>query len=202
MEVKGPGETTFLKLVYRAPSGDDPDFFPFTLLDSLFSGPTSLSMFGGGGISNKTSRLYRALVERELAVSVSGSLQATIDPGTYDLQITVRPDKSVEAVIAAVDTEIKRLQAEIFSEEEIARAVKQARAMFAYSTENITNQAFWLGFSEMFSSYEWFQRFVANLEKVTPGEIQKAANLYLQPSRRVVGVYLPTGESAEADEQA
>jgi zinc protease len=32
----------------------------------------------GSGISNKTSRLYRALVERELAISVQGGLQATL----------------------------------------------------------------------------------------------------------------------------
>lgn len=202
VEVKGPGETTYLRIVYRAPSGNDPDFFPFTLLDSLLSGPASLSMFGGGGISNKTSRLYRALVERELAVSVSGSLQATIDPGTYDLHITVRPDKSFESVLKAVDAEINRLQDSLITREEAARAVKQARALFAYSTENITNQAFWLGFSEIFSSYEWFQNFVVNLERITPEEIQRVAKKYLQVGSRVVGVYLPTGNAVEKEGQA
>jgi zinc protease len=50
------------------------------VLDSLLTGPTGLNMFGGGGISNKTSRLYHNLVERELAVSIHGGLQATLDP--------------------------------------------------------------------------------------------------------------------------
>ena len=40
--------------------------------------------------------------------------------------------------------------------QEIARAIKQARALFAYGSENITNQAFWLGYAEMFASYDWF----------------------------------------------
>ena len=42
------------------------------------------------------------------------------------------------------------------SAEELRRAVKQARALFAYGTESITNQAFWLGFAEMFANYDWF----------------------------------------------
>ena len=73
LTVEGPGETTYAQVVYHAPQGQHPDFFAFTVLDSLLCGPSSLNMFGSG-ISNKTSRLYRALVEKELAVSVSGGL--------------------------------------------------------------------------------------------------------------------------------
>ena len=83
--------------------------------------------------------------------------------------------------------------------DEISRAVKQARALFAYSTENITNQAFWLGFSETFAAYDWFLNFVPSLGQVKPANIQRIAKEYLQPSRRVIGTYIPTGESAEED---
>jgi zinc protease len=82
VSVEGPGETVFLQVSYRAPKADDPDFFALNLLDSLLTGPTNLNMFGGG-ITNKTSRLYKALVEKELAVSVNGAVQATIDPYPY-----------------------------------------------------------------------------------------------------------------------
>ena len=77
LTVEGPGETAFVQDTYRAPAATDPDFLPFVVLDSLLTGPSSLNLFGGG-ISNKTSRLYRALVEAELAVSLHGSLPATI----------------------------------------------------------------------------------------------------------------------------
>ena len=91
LEMSGPGETTYLQVVYHSPAANLPDFFACTVLDSLLAGPTSLNMFGGGGVSNKTSRLYRALVENNLAVSVGGGMQATIDPYLYDLSITVHP---------------------------------------------------------------------------------------------------------------
>jgi zinc protease len=194
VEVKGPGETTYLELSWRAPSADNQDFYAMTVLDSLLTGPTSLNMFGGGGISNKTSRLYRTLVEKELAVSVVGSLQATIDPFLYNITITVRPDRKLEDVVIAVDSEIDRLLNTPVPQSEIDRAVKQARALFAYGSENITNQAFWLGYSEMFSTYDWFLHYVENLNAVTPSRLLNAAQQLLPARYRITGMYLPQGE--------
>ncbi len=199
IEVKGPGKTTFLQLSYRSPAAADSDFFPFTVLDSLLTGPTSLNMFGGGGTSNKTSRLYRALVEKELATGISGGTQATIDPFLYEITITVRPGQSIAAVLQAVDAEINRLQQEKVHPDEIARAIKQARAIFAYGSENITNQAFWLGYAEMFANYDWFVEYMPRLELVSPADLQRIAQEYLASDRRVVGVYIPSGEEIAAE---
>jgi len=198
LSVEGPGETTYLDISYHAPAANDPDFFPVTVLDSLLAGPSSLNMFGGGGISNKTSHLYRALVEKELAVSVSGGLTATADPFLYSFVITVHPNHKVEEVLAAFDDEIKRIQDERALVAEIARAIKQARALFAYGSENITNQAFWLGHAEMFATYNWFLTYLENLAKVTPADLQKAAQKYLRPQNRVVGIYFPNGTQVQA----
>ncbi len=191
--VEGPGDTTYLQVDYRAPEASLPDFFALTVLDSLLTGPSSLNMFGEG-ISNKTSRLYRRLVDRELAVSVFGGLQATIDPFLYTITILPHPDHGVEENLQALDEEIQRLRDEPPSGEELQRAVKQARALFAYGSESITNQAFWLGFSEMFADYDWFLTYLDRLAEVTPQNVQAAAQKYLRPQQRVVGVYLPQGD--------
>ncbi len=193
IEVKGPGETTFIELSWRAPAATSPDFFALTVLDSLLTGPTSLNMFGGGGISNKTSRLYKALVEKEIAVSVVGSLQATFDPYLYNITITVRPDRDVETALKAVDTEIFRLFDTPIAQAEIDRAVKQARALFAYGSENITNQAFWLGYSEMFDQYNWFLEYVDRLSAVNPTLLMEKARELLESNHRVTGIYIPEG---------
>jgi zinc protease len=192
LTVEGPGETTYVDISYHAPAAKDPDFYALTVLDSLLSGPSSLNMFGGGGISNKTSRLYRALVEKELAVSVSGGLSATADPYLYCVVLIVHPERTAEETLAAFDDEIKHIQNELTPVAEIARATKQARALFAYGSENITNQAFWLGHAEMFASYDWFLTYLKKLAQVTPADLQRVAQKYLRPQNRVVGVYLPT----------
>jgi zinc protease len=193
--VEGPGDTTYLQLAYHAPAATNPDFMPLLALDSLLSGPGNLNLFGEG-ISNKTSRLYRALVEGELAVSVYGGAQATIDPYLYQLTAIVHPERKASQVIEAIDREIEKLQENPPSESELARAVKQARALFAYGSERITNQAFWLGFAEMFASYEWYTGFLERLAIVSPADVQRVAQTYLRPQNRVIGVYLPQQNTA------
>ena len=197
--VTGPGETSFVQIAYRAPSASNPDFFTLTVLDSLLTGPTSLNMFGSGGTSNKTSRLYRALVEGEITVSCHGSLQATRDPYLYSINLTVHPAHTPEEVLFAVDQEINRVLDSPVTKAEIDRAVKQAKALFAFSSENISNQAFWLGYSEMFANYDWFVNYVQHLAQVTPEKVLQIAQTYLHPNNRVVGFYTP-GKHASSEE--
>ena len=192
LSVEGPGGTSYVQVCYRFPSASHPDFFPLSVLDSLLAGPSNLNMFSGG-ISNKTSRLYRALVDKELAVSAHGGAQATIDPFLYSITMTVHPKRTPEEALTALDKEIERVKAEKVSKEEIRRAIKQARALFAYGSENITNQGFWMGYAEMFANYEWFQTYLDKLAAVTVKDIQRVANEYLVPQRRVVGTYIPLG---------
>lgn len=193
VQVTGPGETSYVQIAYRAPSANNKDFFSLTVLDSLLTGPSSLNMFGSGGTSNKTSRLYRALVEEEIAVSCHGGLQATRDPYLYQINLTVHPQHTPDDVMAAVDREIERILSTPVSQEEIDRAIKQARALFAYSSENISNQAFWLGYTEMFDGYDWFENYVDHLSKVTPEKALETARNYLNPENRAVGFYTPEG---------
>ena len=189
--VEGPGETIFLQIAHRTPAASNPDLFPITVLDSLLTGPSNLNMFGGG-ISNKTSRLYRALVEKELAVSVHGGLQATIDPFLHSITGYRPPSSSIDAVLAAIDAEIEQVQSNPPPAEELQRAVKQARALFAYGSESITNQAFWMGFTEMFANYEWFETYLEKLAAVTPEDIQRVAREYFRKQNRTIGIYQPT----------
>ncbi|MBN2677907.1 MAG: insulinase family protein [Anaerolineaceae bacterium] len=189
--VNGPGETAYIQIAYCAPAGDNPDFMPYTVVDSLLAGPSGLNMFGGGSISNKTSRLYRALVDKQLAIGVGGGIQATIDPFLYVITITVNPRHKPETVLAAFDQEIDRLLQQSVSPGEVARAIKQARALFAYGSESITNQAFWLGYSEMFARYSWFSSYLERLADIKPTDAYRICQQYLRKDARVVGFYLP-----------
>ncbi|HDD56185.1 MAG TPA: insulinase family protein [Chloroflexi bacterium] len=192
LTVEGPGDTVMVDVAYHAPPASHEDFFPLLILDSILSGPQGLNMFGGGGISNKTSRLYAKLVEEdEVAVSISGGIPATIDPYLYSINMIVHPASTPEAALQSLDGEIQRLQDSPPNKEELARAVRQNRALFAYGGESITNQAFWMGFSEMFASYDWVTGYLGNLKAVTPGDVQRIAQKYLLPKNRIVGIYLP-----------
>jgi zinc protease len=200
LEVSGPGETHYLELAYHAPDASSPDFWPFHVLDSLLSGPSNFNLFGGG-ISNKTSRLYRALIEKEIAVSFQGGMMATIDPYLYSILITLRPDRTAGQALQAVEAEIDRIQQDLPSIQELLRAEKQARALFAYGSESISNQGFWMGFSEMIAGYSWFTSFLDRVAQVTPEDVQRVARKYLIPQHRTIGEYLPTGEELDGGEE-
>jgi zinc protease len=186
--IEGSGETTFIQVAYRFPNATHPDFFPLQVFDGLLGGMS--------GLSTKTSRLYRALVDKEYAIEVSGWAEPTIDPYLYRITLIKHPKRTPHEVIAAMDAEIKKLQDIPADEDELKRAVKQARAVFVYGNENITSQAFWMGYAEMFASHEWFTTYLDNLAKVTPQDVQRVAQQYFQPASRVVGTYLPKGSEA------
>ncbi|HLA86616.1 MAG TPA: pitrilysin family protein [Anaerolineales bacterium] len=184
--LEGAGETCFVQLAYHFPNATDPDYFPLQVLDSLLN--------GASGLSNKTSRLYRALIDKGYAVDASGWSDASIDPCLYRITITTHPKRKPEEAIAVLDAEIKKLQDELVNNDEIKRAVKQARAVFAYGSEDITHQAFWMGYTAMFSTYDWFTTYLNKLARVTPQDVQRVARKYFQPKNRVIGIYIPKGK--------
>jgi zinc protease len=91
----------------------------------------------------------------------------------------------------ALETELERLGDEPISQEELNKAIKQAKAQFAYSSESVTGQAFWLGFSEIFADHNWFESYISNLSQVTCKDVERVVQKYLRRSNRTVGWYVP-----------
>jgi zinc protease len=190
VKVERPGSTAFLEMSYRVPASTDPDWFKIALIDSVMSGPSGP---GGGNIDNKTSRLYKALVETEVAASVGGSMIPSIDPYLYSITVTVRDGHTLEEAEAALNEQIERVRNGDITQAELDKAKKQARALFAYSTEGVTGQGFWLAFAENFEGYQWFENYISRLSAVTLEEVHDAAKRYLRPQNRTVGWLVPTG---------
>ena len=192
--VEGEGNVAYLQIVFRAPTVHEPDFFAMTVLDATLTGASGLTFFGGG-LTNKSSRLYRTLVATELATAVSGSLIPTVDPFVYSLSAIVRAGRTPAEVEEALEAELARVAAESITPEELTKAIKQAKAQFAYSSESITGQALWMGFSEVFADYTWFENYIANLSAVTVEDVQRVAQKYLKRSNRTVGWYVPVNNT-------
>jgi len=190
VNVEGPGQTAYVELAYHAPAANDPDFPALVAADAILAGASSLSIFGGGA-TNASSRLYKALVDTELTTDIGSSLIPTADPYLYGLSATVRNGHTPHDVIVALDREIDRIVNEPVQPEELAKALKQARAQFAYGSESVTNQGFWYGWSEVFADYHWFETYLDRLAAVTIEDVQRAAQQYLRRSNRVIGTYLP-----------
>lgn len=192
--VEGPGSTAYLEMAYRAPRASEADYYPLMVLDTIMGGAKGMSLWGGG-TANRSSRLYRALVETELASDADSALSSTIDPYLFSFSATVRAGRTLSEVEAALLAEVQRVCDEPISEAELRKAIKQTRAQFAYSSESVTDQAYWLGFSEVIADVSWFEGFMDKLSAVTVADVQAAAQAYLKPSLRTVGWYVPAGEN-------
>jgi zinc protease len=195
VELEGPGSTAYLQAAYRVPQATHPDFFPLTVLTAILTGASGMNLFAPSP-PNRSSRLYRALVETELAAGVSGSLSAMLDPFLYSVSATARAGRGPAEIETALDVEIERLLEEPVSEGELQTAIKQARAQFAYSSESVTNQGFWLGYSAVVADPAWFESFVESLDSVTVEDVQRVAQTYLPRRNRTMGHYLPEGPGA------
>lgn len=193
----GPADAAYLTFAYKAPAADHPDYFALTLLNAAFAGGSSLGMFGGGG-SNKSSRLYKALVHTDLAAAAYGSLGPTRDPFLYTINAVVRHGRSLSEVEAALEAELARLESSPITQPELDKALKRAKAEFVLAGESITGQAQLLGMAEaVVGDYRWFETVLDRLQSVTLGDIERARRTYLRKSNRTVGWYEPTANGNE-----
>ena len=188
--VERPGKTAFLEVCHRAPAATHEDWIKLKVLDAILSGSS-------GASDNKTSRLYQALVKTEIAAGVGAWLTPTIDPYLYSILVTLREGRAPEEAEAILLAEIERLQADGISEAELNRARKQTKAAFAYSTESVTEQAYWLAQSFILGDVTWFDNYSERLMNVTAEDVLDAAQTYLVSQQRVVGVLQPI----EAEEE-
>jgi zinc protease len=202
LSVEGPGSTSYVQVCYRFPAASHPDFFPLSVLDSLLAGPSNLNMFSGG-ISNKTSRLYRRLVyEERMAVDVSAH-QSSREIGSFFLvAATAAPGRTLSDVLAAIDVEIQRLAAEGASDGEIERVKAQAEAHFIYRLQTVGGFG---GKSDQLNAYnvlrgepDYFGQDLRRYQDATAESLQAAAQAYLPADRRVALSIVPRGQVALA----
>lgn len=199
--VNGPGDTSYLSFAYRAPDAAHPDYPALTLLNAAFSGGGSLGMFGGGG-SNRSSRLYKALVSTELAAGAYGSLIPTIDPFLYTISAVVRAGRTLPEVEQALEAELARLRAEPITPAELAKALSRARAQFIMAGESISGQAQLIGAAEATTGdFRWFESVLDRLNSVTLDDIERVLNEYIHARHRTVGWYVPAPDSDELNEE-
>jgi zinc protease len=112
--VRGEGETHYLQLAFHAPAANDPDYMALVALDSVLCGASGLSFFGGG-TSNRSSRLSKALVDGRLAADIGGGVVPTIDPVLYTVGGTLLPGRRMEDMEAAIWAEIENVRTRYYA---------------------------------------------------------------------------------------
>jgi zinc protease len=191
--LRQPGTAQYLEAAFHVPQARHPDDLALLALEAILYGASPMSISGGATATHRSARLYRALVETELAARASCNYSASIDPGLFTFSATVRDGRRLEEVERVLWDEIKRLQDTAVGADELNKAQKQTRAQYAYALEGVTNQAFWLGIMEMvYFDHRRFDRLLDDLMTVTPADVQRVAQTYLTANNRTVGWFVPT----------
>jgi len=201
VQVCMPGATSMVRISFHTPPVAHPDYPALVIADAVLSG--GKAMFAFGESRARSARLYRALVETQLASSVGSSYFASLDPYLFTIGATVRRERTPQEIEEALLKEIDRLRKEPVSDEELRVAVRQTQAQFAYSSESVTSQALSLGLLEMVDHYERAETMLEELAQVRAEDVLRVARLYFKPENRTVGWFIPTGNgSTEGDSNA
>jgi len=191
LKVRRMGPTSYVQAAFHVPESTHPDVPALIVLNAVFSGAKPMSLMRPK-TSNRSARLYRALVETELASSATSDFSLTIDPGLFTFEVTVRPERTAEEVEHVLLREINRIIEEGVTDTELEKARKQTRAQLAYTIESIANQAYWLGFFELLDSFERLEHFEERIAAVTKEQVQDVAARYLHEDNRTIGHFIPT----------
>jgi zinc protease len=172
-----------LALAWQVPPRNTPEHYAFSLLDTIL-------------LQGEDSRLWQKLVqERGYSNAVAGGTNLLGNEFTYDgpmlwmLYLVHDPGAAPDAIIADVDAEIARIQAEPPTREELDRALTKLRA----TLYDLAGSSTRFGLVDLLACFALFDddparinRLEADFRAVRPEQIRDVARSYLAPERRTV----------------
>ncbi|HIE30672.1 TPA: insulinase family protein [Candidatus Poribacteria bacterium] len=176
--VRKEGNIAYVDIAYHISAISDWDVYPLDVLRMVLS-------YG------KTSRIYKEVVDKELATSAAFYTSRNRDPSLAWMYAQVRDGIKPEDVEQALLNEIAKIQAELISDVELNRAINQAEAGFVYQQDSVSNQAHRLGYYESIISHKFLDSYIQNIRSVSKEDVQRVAQKYLHADNRTVGYFIP-----------
>ncbi len=166
---------------YRTVSGSDPDFYALNVLGDVLAG-------------GRLSRLYAALVDKNVALSVMAGPDETRGPGLFDVIASLPPNGELEAVEKAINAEVERVKRDGVTEEELVRVKAGSRTATVGGLRTALSRANDLAlYAVYYNDPGRINTLLPKLEAVTPTDVQRVARKYLTPENRVVILSKPAG---------
>ncbi len=182
--VKKPGELGSVAIAHKTPPGLSPDQPAIAVLDSILS-------------DGKESRLYRALVDKGIALTANAQASTFRDINLHFTTASLAPGATHEQAEKALLEQIDLIKASGVSAEEVNRAQQGYRAERAYRLDGTMSVVSEL--NEWVATGDWtqFVRFSDAVEKVTPADVQRVAKAYLNEDQSTTGWFVPVAKSKQ-----
>ena len=143
-----------------------------------------------------SGRLYKQLVETDIATNVYSLAYAFAEPGLFMAIAEVSEENSIEqARLKLIDVMENSLREEPVTEEEVERAKQQilkARELEAADSDRIA-----VSLSDWAAQGDWRLYFLYrdSIENLTREQVQQTAEKYFVRNNRTVGLFLPTEQA-------
>lgn len=178
MIVRQAGQLGLVMIAFKAPAGLEPDADALDVLATLLS-------------QGRNSRLYRRLTDAGLTTLVVAANERHHDPGLFYVVARLAPGKSHGEVENVLLEELERVAREGVSEQEVARAQQQLTALEAYGRDGPFAIAAQLNEAIALGDWKLYATYLDRIGQVTPDDVRRVAQTYLQEATRTVGWYVP-----------
>lgn len=177
--LRRPAQLPLQMVLYHVPESKHPDSAPLEVLATLLAG-------------GQSSRLYRKLVDGQLAVSVNAGSGSALDPTTFNFTMQPRSGIDPAATEKALFDELAALGAAEVPATELRKAKNQLLANLYRQLKTIEGRANLLGSYEVFEG-NYARMFSADkeIEAVTAADVQRVARLYFGEKNRTVATLIP-----------
>ncbi len=180
LTLKEPGTTQIASLVYPLPAANHPDVPAIDIMNYILT-------------EGRSSRMYQSIIETGIATSLDGGAANLAAGGWYEVSSIVEVGKSLPKLEAAIETEIKLIQAKPPTPSELTRAKAQLKAGYLLANRDINSQARQLGNDQTTAGdYQFTDKYLAGVDRVTALDVQRVSKKYLQEKLKTVGYFQPT----------
>ncbi len=175
-------QTPSFQMVFHSPAAKDTDFPPLSILGKIL-------------LSGESSRLYRRLVRQEqLAISVGGGVDETIDPYLFFIVVKPRQSADLSRLENVIGEELAKVRNELVGKAEYQKALNITRSEFYSGLQTIAGKANQLGFAEIiYDDYGKLFTLMDRYSAVKRDELREAARKYLTDKNKTVGRLVPEG---------
>ena len=193
LRLTGPGGVPYLQMAFRAPGIHQSDLYGLWVLDAILcrAKGRSVGLDPLQESAARTSRLYRSLVDSEIATHVHSSLHATRHPYLYKLLVTLPDGSHFELAEEMLDHELERLINGEVSDGDLERARRQIKTRFLLDRNSAGRLAHQLGTFESIASFQVLQRMEEKIDAVSRVDLQRVARRIFPKEARTVGWFLP-----------
>ncbi len=175
-----PRAKAHIAMGFKAVTMMDPDRYPLEVLNNLLSGQ--------GG------KLFLQLRDKEsLAYTVASFIRPNLQPGMFGFYIACDAPK-VDRALSGLLKEIDKIRSETISEKDVKNAVNNLIGHHEINLQSSWSRAENYGLNTLYGlGWNYEEEYVKKISEVTPADVLRVAQKYLNPQKRVVVKILPEG---------